>query len=107
MTAEPKRAPTPETDNCVQHDCSEYTAWKDYYSVDAEFARGLERERDALRLALEPFALFAERFDAKPLARLHDDLFGIHAGLPELEAYLRLSDCRNASAVLAKYQEGT
>lgn len=55
-------------------------------------------ERDALRGALEPFAEFARKWNAKPLLGIHDDIYSIHAG--EDGATLRLSDCRRALAVL-------
>src|SRR5262245_11996728 len=52
-----------------------------------------------LREALEPFAKFAEAFDAQPIRGLHDEMYNIHTGT-QWEASLRLSDCRRASHVL-------
>lgn len=56
--------------------------------------------REALLMeALRPFAEFAERFHAKPLRGLADELYTIHTGT-EWEAALRLSDCERALAAL-------
>lgn len=57
-----------------------------------------ERIKD-LEAALEPFALFAKKWDEKPIRGLDDVIYGIHAGT-EWAAELRLSDCHNAGAVL-------
>lgn len=54
-----------------------------------------------LEAALRPFALFAERFDAKPIRGIADEVYGIHGGDVEpIGASLRLSDCRKARKAL-------
>ena len=64
-----------------------------------ENARLLE-ENTRLREALGPFAMFAEKWDAKPMYRLHNVLYRIHFGT-EWQAELRLSDMRRARQALA------
>lgn len=61
-------------------------------SHDAEIKR--------LREALEPFARFADAWDAQPLGGVADQVYTIHAGTI-YEASLRLSDCRAARQALA------
>jgi hypothetical protein len=65
----------------------------------------LEQVNKELVEALKPFALFAEKYDAKPLRQLDDRIYGIHAGT-EWEAELSVSDCRKARAALAKAKHG-
>jgi hypothetical protein len=69
--------------------------------------KGLRSEIAALRSALAlarealgPFAKFVERFDAMPIRKQDDVLYGIHTGT-EWEAEIRLSDLRKARALLA------
>ena len=79
----------------------------DYPQWDALLSRLEGRgsgTEQALRAALEPFARFAEKWDAKPLSGMHDDVYGIHGGDDGLGgdgASLRLSDCRKARCALA------
>ena len=63
-------------------------------------ARELFEENTRLREALGPFAMFAEKWDAKPMYRLHNVLYRIHFGT-EWQAELRLSDMRRARQALA------
>ena len=63
-------------------------------------AQELFEENTRLREALGPFAMFAEKWDAKPMYRLHNVLYRIHFGT-EWQAELRLSDMRRARQALA------
>ena len=68
--------------------------------------KAIEAERDEdveeikrLRAALQPFATYADRRDAKLLAGLGDSVHVIHTGT-EWEAEITLTDCRRAAEVL-------
>lgn len=73
--------------------------------LDTERAEAIVRAETAesrvaaLEAALRPFALYAAKFDARPLRNADDVIHAIHAG--EDGAEIRLSDCRRARALLA------
>ena len=71
---------------------------RDRAAIVAHVAR-LSEQNAQLRDALQPFAFFAAQWEAHPIDRLADDLYSIHAG--DRGATFRLSDCRNARALLA------
>jgi hypothetical protein len=79
----------------------------DQTTIDRERMRAEKAEAELVRLreALRPFALFAEKWDIKPLRGISDEFYAIHAG--EDGAALRLTDCRKARAALAVSPEGT
>jgi hypothetical protein len=51
-----------------------------------------------LSAALEPFADFADKWNANPMRGLDDELYSIHNG--DIGASFRLSDCKKARAAL-------
>jgi len=63
--------------------------------------RRLQEENVRLREALQPFAVFAEKFAAKPINNLDDRFYSIHDGT-KWQAELRRSHCDTARAALAK-----
>jgi hypothetical protein len=63
--------------------------------------RQLREENARLREALQPFAVFAEKFAAKPINNLDDRFYSIHDGT-KWQAELRRSHCDTARAALAK-----
>lgn len=74
-----------------------YAHVSDYESVWKR-AETAERERDAARTALKPFAYYAEKRDAKPLGGLGDVIHAVHYG--EDGAEITMQDCRAARDAL-------
>lgn len=76
-----------------------------YERARARLIRLLNVRTADLTVALQPFAKFAECFDAKPLSQIADEFYQIHPGTP-YEAGLRLSHCRRARRLLDQRTQG-
>jgi len=61
-------------------------------------AAKIVRESGCLE-ALAPFATFHECYQAKPMANMSDEFYGIHTGTPH-EASIRHTDMKRAAAAL-------
>ncbi len=68
--------------------------------LETELARLREENREMV-VALQPFAVYAEKRAAKPIKNLGDSVHAIHTGT-EWEAEITLSDCEAARAILAR-----
>ncbi len=82
----------------MSRDYKSWSAQEDLNDARDEISK-LEATNDALVEALEPFAAFADAFEAKPLSGLDDVIYKIHAGT-EWEASIRRSDCNKARAAI-------
>lgn len=66
--------------------------------------RAMQRHSEQLLAALEPFAHFANQWEAQPLGRYDDEIYSIHTGT-EWEASIRLSDLQKARDVLTMIRD--
>lgn len=74
-----------------------FNRWLDGTTAPDDVKTLLE-QIDSLSSALAPFADFADKWEAKPLRGIDDELYVIHAG--EDRASFRLSDCWKAREAL-------
>lgn len=70
-------------------------------SREGDLLKQAKREIEALRKALRPIALYAEKRMAKPIPNLGDSVHAIHTGT-EWEAEITFTHCKRAAKVLGR-----